>query len=345
MGKFVTIIILGVIGYFGYQWFGSAETVEQQPTSTDGGDGSVPDFSEGSAQNGDQADLANPENPGVKAEFSAALKEAEALWKQYQDEKTDATLHDKAPSLAGMYSQLLLATYNKPALKKVQLQLVKERLNPLSKRLFFSSKSYKNDDSGLFVYYTIKSGDLFPAIGRKYGMSEQFINVLRGRDAGNEVYGVGDELKLVDAKQQGYFMHIDKSDFYMDVFVCGVFIRRYPIGHGAIETETPTGETYVESRVLHPQWTNPKTKQVFNYGEPGHILGPVWMAFNKEIGKSGLGIHGYTGDGQATGVRGSNGCIRMKNEQAVELYNILVPAAYYNSGFKSRAPMRVRIVE
>ena len=37
-------------------------------------------------------------------------------------------------------------------------------------------------------------------------MSTHFINILRGRDANNEVYGVGDELKLVNAKKQGYFL-------------------------------------------------------------------------------------------------------------------------------------------
>ena len=342
MGKLITIVVLGVIGYFGYQWMFVEEATNPETPGTEG------DFS-GTNGNGDTANpkpAVNLDDPGVPETFAAAYKDLEAKWAKYEQEKTDATLHDLAPSLAAEYSQLLLATYNEPALKAVQLKLVNDRLSPLSQRIFFGSKSYKKDTSGLFAHYTIKSGDLFPAIGRKYGMSSQFINIMRGKDANNEIYGVGDELKLLaDAKKQGYFLHIDKSDFYMDAYVCGVFLRRYPIGHGAIESETPTGETFIESRVLHPQWTNPKTKKVYAYGEAGHILGPVWMAFNKEIGKSGLGIHGYTGDGQATGVRGSNGCIRMKNDQAVELYNILVPASYYQSGFKSRAPMRVRIVD
>ena len=157
MGKFVTLIILGVIGYFGYQWVAGGDELDPKANASAGDEAGVPDFSEGNAASGDQADLANPEHPKVKAEFSAALKEAEAMWKQYKDEKTDATLHDKAPSLAGMYSQLLLATYNKPALKKVQLQIVKDRLDPLAKRLFFSSKSYKKDDSGLCLVITPSS--------------------------------------------------------------------------------------------------------------------------------------------------------------------------------------------
>ena len=344
MGKFIVIIILAVGGWYAYQWMGGAPAVVAVDLSGDAGDtAGMPDFTDGAGS--ESAAVVNLEGGDVPEAFSKSYKNAEALWAQYTKERQDATLHDQAPGLAAIYSALLQETYNKPALKAVQLQIVNDRLTPLAKRLFFASNTYKKDESGLFVYHTLKDGELFPTVGREYGMSVQFINMMRGKDPQNEIYHVGEELKVVKAKTLGYFLHIDKSDFYMDAYVCGVFARRYEIGHGAVETATPTGETYIESRVLHPQWTNPKTNEVFEYGQEGHILGPVWMAFNKEIGKSGLGIHGYTGKGQATGARGSNGCIRMKNEDAIQLYNILVPAAYYKSGFQSRAPMRVRIVD
>ena len=110
----------------------------------------------------------------------------------------------------------------------------------------------------------------------------------------------------------------------MDLYIGGIFARRFEIGHGADETPTPTGTTQITAREFKPQWTDPKTNRVYEYGEPGHILGPVWLAFDDKIGVNGLGIHGYTGDGQATGVRASNGCIRMKNDETRLLYKILV---------------------
>ncbi len=338
MGKFIVAVLLAVgVWYF----FIKTEAPETpQPANADG----TPDFSMEGDDTNKQPSLANPDSPDVPEKFSAALKEADQTWKTFKQEKTDATLHDLAPTLAATYSGLLRQTYNKPHLKKIQLEMIKQRLDPLAKRLFFSSKTYKKDTSGLFAHHEIKEGERLGTIGKKYGMSSQFINILRGKDPDDEVYRKGEDLKLLNAKSKGYQIHIDKSDYFMDLYVCSIFIRRYPIGHGAPEKETPTGETFIEARVLHPTWTNPEDNKTYRYGEPGHILGPVWLAFNKEIGKGGLGIHGYTGDGQATGVQGSNGCIRMKNDQAQEVYNLLVPVVK-GPPFITRAPMKVAIVE
>ena len=132
-------------------------------------------------------------------------------------------------------------------------------------------------------------------IGRTYGMSSELINLMRGADADSGQYRAGESIKLVNVKESGYRLHVDKSDFYMDVYVGEFFAKRFRVGHGAPQTPTPVGTTWIESREKFPQWTNPKTGEVFNYGEEGHILGAVWMRFNNAIGKSGLGIHGYTG--------------------------------------------------
>lgn len=345
MGKLIMAAILAAAVYFGYQWIWISEPTEVA-SNDNSGDEAV-NFAEDPADSGGEAaaSLDDPEDGDVPADFSVALKDAEATWEQYAADKGgDATLHAQAPSLAATYSKLLQQTYNKPALKKIQLQLVKRRLTPLAERIFFSSKSYKDDKSGLLVYHEIKSGERLDNIGREYGMSWEFINIMRGKKPNDEVYRPGEILKLINAKQQGYLLHIDKDDFYMDIYARGVFVKRYAIGHGAHESETPTGETFIEAREKYPQWTDPKTNQVYLYGQEGHILGPVWLAFSKEIGKSGLGIHGYTGDGQATGVLASNGCIRMKNEEALELYYLMVKTSK-GPPFITRAPMKVRIVE
>ena len=153
-------------------------------------------------------------------------------------------------------------------------------------------------------------------------------------------------MKIIHAKEKGYDIHIDKSDFSLDLFVAGIFAKRYVIGHGAVETPTPTGTTFIDAREREPTWYEPSSNAEIPYGDPRHIIGPVWMRFNADaLGQSGLGIHGYTGEGAATQVKASNGCIRMANEDARELYNILVPCGMYSSGFMSRAPMRVTIVD
>ena len=82
------------------------------------------------------------------------------------------------------------------------------------------------------------------------------------------------------------------------------------------------------------------------YGDPRHIIGPVWLRLNSAgIGKDGIGIHGYTGQGPAVGDKLSNGCIRMRNEDAIEVFNIMTPCETTATGFITRAPMTVIIEE
>ncbi|NRA38001.1 MAG: LysM peptidoglycan-binding domain-containing protein, partial [Planctomycetes bacterium] len=218
MGKFIFFVIILAGGWYLYP--SASETNTSDTSSGTTADGN-PDFS----APGDEAQVALAGGGGeaVPGSLNAALDKAEKEWEAYKAEKTDATLHELAPSLARDYSNILKQTYNKANLKKIQLRLVNDRLVPLAQRIFFSSKTYNKDTSGLFSTHSIKSGENLDAIGRQYGLSYEMINILRGKTAQNEIYNVGDELKIVLAKQKGYDMHIDKSDFFMDVFICGVF--------------------------------------------------------------------------------------------------------------------------
>jgi hypothetical protein len=286
--------------------------------------------------------------PAASGELPAAIaalkSQTDAKWAELTAAGTDPTTNQQAPALALAYSQVLKATYGRDDLNGLAQQLIDERLAPLAAKLFFSPTPYLKDSTGLFELVPID--DKLDNIGRKYGMSYQFINIMRGSDAEDGLYHAGDQIKVVNVKEKGYFMHIDKAEFHMDVFVGDVFIRRYPIGHGAPETPTPAGTTEIRAREKYPQWTDPKTKRVFQYGEDGHILGPVWLAFTNSLGRSGLGIHGYTGaDGNATEVLASNGCIRMDNDQALELYNIVVPCGVFSGKFITRAPMKVTVID
>ena len=137
---------------------------------------------------------------------------------------------------------------------------------------------------------------------------------------------------------QGYAIRIDKGDYLLDCYVGGVFARRYPISHGAKETPTPLGVTKLTNRVWHPSWTLPTTHEVVQYGDPQNILGPVWMPFASEgIGQTGIGIHGFTGANGKMGAMLSNGCIRMQNDQAEELY--------YTLAHPDQVPTSVQIVD
>jgi len=358
--KFLVITILSVGGFFAVHFY----------TGPWGGGGSSADSGEGTAAPAAPADEAGSEATGAAAgapdpggdvlapeggesepappdrlgtQLERLLAETDRAWDELEAADRNPATHNRSPVIARAYSRILRGTYNKPSLAGLQRKLVR-RLTEISRHLFFTATPYYGDESG-FVKMVQIDGKL-DTIGRRHGLSYQFINLMRGEDPENGLYHKGDEIKIVEAKEfGGYLMHIDKNDFYMDLYIGGVFAARFPVGHGKDTRPTPAGETIVVARERYPQWTDPESGKVYQYGEDGHILGPVWLAFERRAGFNGLGIHGYTGDGRATGARASNGCIRMENEHAMMLYNVLVPCGHYESGFISRAPMNVEIVE
>lgn len=94
----------------------------------------------------------------------------------------------------------------------------------------------------------------------------------------------------------------------------------YPVAIGRTGWETPTGEFSIKAMVEDPGWTNPITNEVVGPG-PNNPLGDRWMAFWTD-GTNVIGFHG-TPDRDSIGEAASHGCVRMYNEHARELFNII----------------------
>jgi lipoprotein-anchoring transpeptidase ErfK/SrfK len=330
MRAMVIIIILGVVGGFGWGWYArhrqpaiTALPVQAAPTSS---------TTSGPSSGG-----------GTDAALSPELKniydQAEAMWAQESKDGSPVS-SGKAPTLDKMYSAVLQGIYNKPGQKELELRLISDRLTPLGDALFFSKTRYPQDETGIFLLHEVQPGESPDRIAKKYGMSMELVNRLRGMtNLSDSNLRAGDRLKVVSVREHGgNLLHIDKSDFYLDCYIAGLFARRYPISHGAKESPTPVGHTHLVDRVIHPSWTNPKDNHVYQDGDPRNILGGVWMSFSPDgIGQSGLGIHGYTGPDAKMQAMVSNGCVRMDTPQAVELLQSLA--------HPDRCPTAVDIVE
>jgi len=253
-----------------------------------------------------------------------SLDEADTLWNAAGG---DPVTGAQAPNMARLYSTALRGLYNQPGLKDREEALIKDRLSPLAQALFFSKTNWPADR--LFGTHVVSSGENPEAIAKKYGMSREFLNRLRGKDVNDSKLRIGDSLKILRLNEQqgadkGFALRIDKGDYVMDLFIGGMFAKRYIISHGAKESPTPNGKTRLINRVYHPDWTHPITKQVLKFGDPENILGPIWMPFDaKELGESGIGIHGYTGVDGKMQAQVSHGCIRLQNADAEEFYQIL----------------------
>ncbi len=94
-------------------------------------------------------------------------------------------------------------------------------------------------------------------------------------------------------------------------------IASYPVAVGKPGWETPTGNFEVIQLVENPQWQNPWTGEVKEAG-PNTALGLRWIGFWTD-GKDAIGFHG-TPTVDTIGYAASHGCVRMRNEHVVALF-------------------------
>jgi hypothetical protein len=340
MKTLLVIIVLVALGFGG--WYTWQQRAAASAAEVGDGVATSPLAPEGGAASatgqGGSAAILQPQAL-LPAEAQQPFDQAEALWNAGGATPAASA---KVAEMSRLYSKALRALYNRPGLREREEQLVTTRLTPLGDQLFFSKAAIPLDDQ--WSVHSVTAGESPEAIAKKYGISRELVNRFRGRDANDSKLRIGDSFKIIklagqtDPEKRGFFLHIDKGDYYLDCYVGGMFARRYVISHGAAASPTPTGKSRVFNRVWHPDWTHPLTHQVIPYGAPDHLLGPIWLPFDaKELGRSGIGIHGYTGADAKWGVQASNGCIRMQNDQAEELYHTLT--------HPDRSPILVEITD
>ncbi|MDA0991414.1 MAG: L,D-transpeptidase, partial [Verrucomicrobia bacterium] len=107
------------------------------------------------------------------------------------------------------------------------------------------------------------------------------------------------------------------------VYLDGKFFKRYGVGTGKYG-KTPLGEFEIYDKITEPVWWRPDGKEI-PFGDPLNILGTRWMAI-RATGDTpqvrGYGIHG-TWDDSSIGKAESAGCIRMRNSEVEELFDLL----------------------
>ena len=95
----------------------------------------------------------------------------------------------------------------------------------------------------------------------------------------------------------------------------GRVVKVYPVAVGKPGTPSPKGSFQIASHVQHPTWFQPG--KVVGPG-PANPLGTRWMG----LGYRGYGIHG-TNMPLSIGKAASHGCIRMRNRDVEELFELV----------------------
>ncbi len=159
--------------------------------------------------------------------------------------------------------------------------------------------------------YTVAAGDSLARIASRNNTTIELIQKINGlRGAGIQA---GRDLQVFTGT---FRVIVDKSDNELRLLCNGKFFKAYPVGTGKWNS-TPVGDTVITDRIPQPTWYAPDGREI-RFGDPANLLGTHWLALDIPH----YGIHG-TWDETSIGKQSSEGCIRLKNADIEELFNLL----------------------
>jgi lipoprotein-anchoring transpeptidase ErfK/SrfK len=110
---------------------------------------------------------------------------------------------------------------------------------------------------------------------------------------------------------------VSLPDRTLSLFENGEVVRVFPVAVGAPHTPTPVGTFTIKNRIPNPTYYRPG--KVIGPG-PSNPLGTRWMGLDLK----GYGIHG-TDEPQSIGHARSHGCVRLRNDDVEQLFELLRP--------------------
>ena len=107
-----------------------------------------------------------------------------------------------------------------------------------------------------------------------------------------------------------------------------MYVTSFPVGLGR-DDSTPTGKWMIQpgNKIKDPTYYSPRGEGVIEANDPKNPLGKFWLGLQgtdgHAVGKMSYGIHG-TIDPDSIGKQESMGCIRMRNEDVAQVFELLV---------------------
>ncbi|MBI5206953.1 MAG: L,D-transpeptidase family protein [Candidatus Firestonebacteria bacterium] len=203
-----------------------------------------------------------------------------------------------------IYNSILTKTHD---LKEDEFR---KKLESLNIKIFFSG--FPKSD---FLTYEIKSGDNLNAISNKYNVPVELIMEIN-KIISIRSLKIGQKM-LIPAFTKQLKISVDTRKNILILYKEKEIIKHYSVATGKNETPSPIGIFTISSRIENPTWTLNGIN--IPGGDPKNALGPRWMGFEEQ---KQYGIHG-TIEPESIGKNVSQGCIRMNNNDVIELFKII----------------------
>ena len=202
-----------------------------------------------------------------------------------------------------------------------------DAINRINGVLVFSNRVVGGDPFS--VAYRVESGDSLARIAKeqKLECDWRLLQRINGIASPNALH-VGQTIKL---PRGAFHAEVRKGEYRLNLYLGDgpdrVMIASYPIGLGELNT-TPTGVFIVrpKSKLIDPEWRNPRTGEFFQSNDPKNPIGERWIGLKgiepHNKGFEGYGIHG-TIDQESIGQQRSMGCVRMRASDVEVVYEML----------------------
>ncbi len=217
----------------------------------------------------------------------------------------------------------ILTDYLNKHFEQNSSQPLRDRAVELGKTTILSMKVYPDDP--LCFTYRVDVGDTLLRLAYKSKIPYQFLCKINQISDPRRLRE-GQRIKLVKGPIQ---LKVIKHELMMYVFLQDTLFAKYQVGLGK-NNKTPVGKWIVEDRVLRPQYEDPDTHEIYGPNDKDNPTGGYWVRLRgvegETVGRTGFGIHG-TNEPESIGKFMSKGCVRMRNEDIAEVFDMLTTEA------------------
>ncbi len=188
-----------------------------------------------------------------------------------------------------------------------KIEDVQDKLGALNIDLIFSPAQMPQT-----ISYEIVPGDSLGKLARKFGTTTQLIK--RANGLKSDVIRTGETLRIWTAP---FNILINKSQNVLFLKSGEEVLKIYHVSTGK-DNITPVGSFKIASKIENPVWYRNGGAPIPSES-PENELGSRWMGFDKD---PHYGIHG-TLHPESIGQQVTAGCVRLKNEDVEELFDIV----------------------
>jgi len=201
-------------------------------------------------------------------------------------------------------------------------------IREINQIVVFSPRTFADDEFG--GTYQVQPGENLAKIAKAHIVTADLLCRINSISDPRKLRA-GQTIKVLTGP---YNAVVTKHDFSLELWQGepyasdSLYVTTLKVGLGA-DNSTPTGKWIVMqgNKLKNPTYHSPRGEGVVAADDPKNPLGEYWLGLQgvdgKAVGKTSYGLHG-TIEPESIGKMASHGCIRMLNEDAALVYEMLI---------------------